>query len=70
MIEKEPTIEAALARLEEIAEKLEDPETSLEIAVRLYEEGLELYRRCTAQLDSAELKIVELSKALEQQGRR
>ncbi len=64
---KEPTLEEAIARLEQIAERLEDAETSLEEAVRLYEEGLALYKRCAAQVDAAELRITELSKALEQQ---
>ena len=66
----EPTLEEAIARLEQIAEKLEDPETSLDDAVRLYEEGLALYKRCAAQVDAAEMRITELGKALEQQGRR
>ncbi len=65
----EPSLEQAIARLEEIAERLEDPATSLEEAVRLYEEGLALYKRCAAQLDAAELRVTELSKALEEQGR-
>lgn len=65
----EPSLEQAIARLEEIAERLEDPATSLEDAVRLYEEGLALYKRCAAQLDAAELRVTELSKALEEQGR-
>lgn len=66
----EPSLEQAIVRLEEIAERLEDPSTPLDEAVRLYEEGLALYKRCAAQLDAAELRIVELSKALEEQGRR
>ena len=36
-------IEAALERLEAIADKLEDPGLDLDEAVRLYEEGLRLY---------------------------
>jgi exodeoxyribonuclease VII small subunit len=67
--ERQPTLEAAIARLESIAETLEDPETTLDTAVRLYEEGLALYRQCTSQLDAAELRITELSRALEQQGK-
>lgn len=64
-----PRLEEAIARLEAIAERLEDPETPLDEAVRLYEEGLVLYKGCAAQLDAAELRIVELSKALERQNR-
>lgn len=67
MSEPAPTLEEAIVRLERIAERLEDPETPLEEAVGLYEEGLALYRRCAAQLDAAELRVTELAKALERQ---
>lgn len=66
---EEPRLEEAITRLDEIAERLEDPATPLDDAVRLYEEGLALYRRCAAQLDAAELRITELSKALERQSK-
>ncbi len=69
MTEPAPSLEDAIARLEQIAERLEDPDTPLDEAVRLYEEGLALYQRCAAQLDAAELRITELSKALERQSR-
>ena len=69
MTERTPSLEEAIARLEQIAERLEDPGTPLDDAVRLYEEGLVLYRRCAAQLDAAELRITELSKALERQAK-
>jgi exodeoxyribonuclease VII small subunit len=67
--EAEPTIEAALARLEAIADKLEDPELDLDEAVRLYEEGLRLYERCAKKLDAAELRITQLAEALQKQAR-
>ncbi len=69
MLEAEPTIEAALARLEAIADKLEDPELDLDEAVRLYEEGLRLYERCAKKLDAAELRITQLAEALQKQAR-
>ncbi|HEY3217784.1 MAG TPA: exodeoxyribonuclease VII small subunit [Candidatus Limnocylindria bacterium] len=69
MPEAEPTIEEALARLEAIAEKLEDPDLDLDEAVRLYEEGLRLYERCAKKLDAAELRITQLADALKQQAR-
>jgi len=67
--EAEQTIEAALARLEAIAEKLEDPDLDLEQAVRLYEEGLRLYERCAKKLDAAELRITQLADALQKQAK-
>ncbi len=69
MPEAEPTIEEALKRLEDIADKLEDPELDLDQAVRLYEEGLVLYERCAKKLDAAELRITQLAEALQKQAK-
>jgi exodeoxyribonuclease VII small subunit len=69
MPDAEPTIEAALKRLEDIADKLEDPELDLDQAVRLYEEGLRLYERCAKRLDAAELRITQLAEALQKQAK-
>ena len=69
MAEPEPSIEDALARLETIADRLEDPSLDLDEAVRLYEEGLRLYERCAKRLDAAELRITQLADALHKQAR-
>jgi len=61
-------VEAALARLEAIADRLEDPALELDAAVRLYEEGLRLYGECTARLDAADLRITQLAEAIARQG--
>lgn len=63
-------IEAALERLESIADKLEDPQLDLDEAVKLYEEGLRLYAECTKRLDAADQRITKLAEALSQQARR
>ena len=63
-------IEAALERLETIADKLEDPQLDLDDAVKLYEEGLRLYAECTKRLDAADQRITKLSDALAQQSKR
>jgi exodeoxyribonuclease VII small subunit len=63
-------IEAALERLEAIADQLEDPGLDLDAAVRLYEEGLRLYAECTKRLDTADQRITKLADALAQQGKR
>ena len=65
--ETERPIEAALERLETIADKLEDPELDLDEAVKLYEEGLRLYAECTKRLDAADQRITKLADALVQQ---
>ncbi len=47
-------------RLEETVEKLEKGGLSLEQSIALYEEGMELAKRCQAILDGAELRITKL----------
>jgi exodeoxyribonuclease VII small subunit len=68
--EAERPIEAALERLEAIADRLEDPQLDLDEAVRLYEEGLKLYAECTGRLDAAEQRITALADALAAQAKR
>jgi exodeoxyribonuclease VII small subunit len=57
--------EANLARLEEISSMLEGDEIGLEDALALYEEGIELSKKCIAVLKNAELKITELKKQID-----
>lgn len=54
--------EQALKRLEEIVTELEKGELSLEKALKLFEEGVELSRLCGARLDEAERKVEILLK--------
>ena len=68
--ETERPIEAALERLETIADKLEDPQLDLDEAVTLYEEGLRVYAECTRRLDAADQRITKLADALAEQSRR
>ena len=68
--EAERPIEAALERLEAIADRLEDPQLDLDEAVKLYEEGLGLYAECTMRLDTADQRITKLADALTQQAKR
>lgn len=58
--EQEVSFEEALARLEEIAGRLEGGDLPLEEAIRLAEEGLRLSQFCEKQLTEAEGKIVQL----------
>lgn len=59
------SFEDAMKRLEEIAEKLENGQASLDDSLALYEEGIALIRHCTGKLDTAEQKIrtLDLSSA-------
>ena len=53
--------EKAVARLEEITDKLENGNLPLEDMMKLYEEGTQLAAVCAKSLEEAQLKITELS---------
>ena len=53
--------EAAQRELEQIVEKLERGNASLDEAITLWERGDELYRHCRALLDAAHGRIEELA---------
>jgi exodeoxyribonuclease VII small subunit len=60
-----PSFEEAQRELERIVAELEGGRASLEDAIALWERGDELYRYCLAKLDSAEGKIEELGRKVE-----
>lgn len=60
MEEKNQSFEEALARLEEIAEQMENGETGLERSVELYKEGVELSAFCAKKLTKAQQEVLEL----------
>ncbi|MDP2301903.1 MAG: exodeoxyribonuclease VII small subunit [Ignavibacteria bacterium] len=62
--ETKKTFNENLNRLEEISRKLEEDNLDLEIAIELYEEGVELSKICIELLKSAEVKITELKTKL------
>lgn len=49
--------EKALLRLEEVVNKLENEELSLDESLKIFEEGIGLYRLCNKELSEAEKKI-------------
>ena len=49
--------EKRLTRLEDIVEKMETGELSLEDSLKLFEEGVKLSRECNSQLTDAEQKV-------------
>jgi exodeoxyribonuclease VII small subunit len=57
-----PDFEAALAELEQIVQRLEQGELSLEESLRQFERGVELTRGCQKALRQAEQKIQILSR--------
>ncbi|MBR7184637.1 MAG: exodeoxyribonuclease VII small subunit [Clostridia bacterium] len=56
-MQKTPSFEEALARLEEIVRALEVGQAPLDGALSLFEEGISLVKLCNRQLDAAEQKI-------------
>jgi exodeoxyribonuclease VII small subunit len=59
---KKPEFERSLARLEEVVERLESPQLSLDDAMKLFEEGVALTRECQKQLEEAEGRVEILLK--------
>lgn len=55
------SLEKSLARLEEISEQLGSADLSLDESLKLFEEGTKLVKKCKEKIESAELKIKELS---------
>ncbi|MEM7251808.1 MAG: exodeoxyribonuclease VII small subunit [Pseudomonadota bacterium] len=59
------SFESALSALETLVEQMEDGDLSLEQAVRFYEKGVALQRRCQQTLETAEQKVRILSESTE-----
>lgn len=59
---KQISYEKAIERLEEIVEKLNSNEISLDESLLLFEEGTKLTKNCHDMLENAKQKIVEIEK--------
>jgi len=55
-----PSFEQALKELEDIVQRLEQEEVSLEESIELYQKGVKLSKKCSEILEKAELKIKEV----------
>lgn len=62
---KEMDFEAALNELEEIANKLEKGEVSLDESLELYARSFKLIKGCSKKLKAAKQRIISLSEAEE-----
>ena len=51
------SFETALKKLEEVVEKLESGEVSLDQSLKLFEQGVTLVRQCSKRLDEVESKV-------------
>ena len=54
---KDMSFEKALAELQDVVDKLEAGKVPLEMALSLYERGMELVKVCNSQLDTAEQRV-------------
>lgn len=54
---KDLSYEEAMYKMEDILKKLESGNNKLDDSLKLYEEGIKLYRYCNEILDRAELKV-------------
>lgn len=57
---KKNNFESNLERLKDIVDTLDDNEITLDQSLKLFEEGIKLYRKCNDTIDKAEQKITIL----------
>ena len=62
MPKKQPSFEKSLTRLSEIVETIEDGDTTLEDAIKLYKEGLASAQNCGDILGRYEAEVLQLQK--------
>ena len=60
MSQKEENFEELMIKLEEITNKLEKEQLSLDESVKLFEEGMQISKKCNSKLEEAEKKITIL----------
>ena len=63
--EHSESLEQSLKQLEKIVETLEGGEITLDDSMKLYEEGVELSKKCLEKLSQTELKLKRLSKDIQ-----
>lgn len=60
MSKEKETFEKALAELEDVVARLEDDTVGLDEALKLFERGVALARRCRTQLAGVERRVEQL----------
>lgn len=66
MTDKDLSFEDALEKLEQIIEKLENEEATLDESFKLFEQGMKLGKFCSEKLDQYESKVEIILKENEQ----
>jgi len=62
---KEENIEELMVRIDEIIDELENGEKPLEEALESFRKAVDLYKVVKKKIDTAELKIIEITGELE-----
>jgi len=62
-----PTFAQAMEELEDIVQKMEDGDLSLEEMLEQYAQGIQLLKECKSRLSAAEKQMEKLSADLEDQ---
>ena len=62
MAEKKLSLEEKFDNLDEIIEKLEDKDISLDESFNIYAKGMELLKECNSDIDTIEKKVQVLHK--------
>ncbi len=57
------TLEENFSKIEEVIEKLETEDISLEEAFSAYSEGMKLLKTCNEEIDKVEKKVMKLTEA-------
>lgn len=60
MAKEANTLEQSFRKLNEIIERLENNETTLEDSFKLYNDGMKLLKQCNDSIDKVEKKIIVL----------
>ena len=63
--EQSESFEQSVKRLEEIADELENGTVSIDDALKIYEEGIQISKRCLEKLSQVELKLKKLNKDIQ-----
>ncbi|MGX8686176.1 MAG: exodeoxyribonuclease VII small subunit [bacterium] len=59
--EKQMSIEESFRKLQEILEKMEEEDITLEQSFACYEEGMKLVRSCNEKIEEVEHKVMQLN---------
>ncbi|MGN0291125.1 MAG: exodeoxyribonuclease VII small subunit [Lachnospiraceae bacterium] len=60
---KELTLEENFSKLEEIIEKMQGQDVSLEESFALYEQGMKTLKNCNKKIDAVERKMLKMNEA-------